>query len=287
MRRTLPLAIVAVAALAGCGAPPPTPASSSAPETTSVADPISSTDSLCSLDVVLVCEQLAGVLYVTVAAEATDADVIALASDLRNAADHEQLGGAVLQREVTTLIAPISEYSTPPPWSTDVLAVDTAQQTADVVASLLAVEDVPGVVMTDARGTWPSVVVDDVATMPAAFAGASALPLFADGGSYQLLSFDDRLRIEHTPRWVTPIAVEAVVALAVAYPEAEVLLEAMAGGEAAPTLYVARLTTTQLAEVEAFLADPAYAGASLTGGVPYVLTTYEGAGATVTGAFGA
>ncbi|MGM2704428.1 hypothetical protein ACS2QD_30830, partial [Bacillus cereus group sp. Bce036] len=71
------------------------------------------------------------------------------------------------------------------------------------LSEMLAVAAVPGT-FGIASGTWPHVDVADIDRFGAAFHAVSALPLFANGGSYRLAAVDKRLRIEHTPAWVTP-----------------------------------------------------------------------------------
>ena len=111
--------------------------------------------------------------------------------------------------------------------------------------------------------------MDDFSTE---FHRLSATPEYSRGGTYSL-AYSDHLRIVHVPSRSSDELIDEIIRIAIVYPDAEVLLEATTYAPQVPTLYIARLTAEQAAELDARLRDPAFADADVQGyPVQFVLT---------------
>lgn len=134
---------------------------------------------------------------------------------------------------------------------------------------------------------WPYATIFELDDYGAVFHELSGSAVFAAGGTYTLLS-DKHLQIVHVPTRSSDESIDAIIQLAVDYPEAEILLQATTGGPQWPMLYVARLTPEQVPEIEARLLDPALADADIEGyPMPFQLTTITADGPVYTeGNFG-
>jgi hypothetical protein len=120
---------------------------------------------------------------------------------------------------------------------------------------------------------WPSVTVPTLDDFSEVFHRVSGQGMFADGGTFTLLS-DKHLQIVHIPARSSDESIDAIIQLAIDYPDAEILLQATTAGPQWPTLYVARLTPEQVTEVQTQLLDPSLADADIEGyPMPFILTT--------------
>lgn len=189
----------------------------------------------------------------TVGADVPDDDTRELARDLHDAAEQASSEyGAKLTRESVDQPVLDPEFSTSAPWEITVYPGDLAEVETSL-SRVLAVEDVPGTLGIGTASGWPYVTVASIEQFSGVFHAVSALPMFASGGTYSLLSVDEHLRIVHTPRWVDDTLIDEVIAIANDHPDAEVLLEAPVGGSEPPTLYVARLTPDQVTALDSRL----------------------------------
>lgn len=234
----------------------------------------STLDHLCASEIVVDCATDSPLIIVTVSASASDADTVDLAHDLHaatSAAMSDSHAQTLLRRESTSSVSLDPEFSTPEPWTVQVQPADRDAMESEL-ATVLAIEDVPGALGIRIDDSWPSITVDTLARFGTAFDAASELEAFADGGTYRLLALDDRLRIVHTPMWVEPELVHEVIDIATDYPQAEVLLEAPAGGQTPPTLYIAKLSPAQVEELTVRLSSAQLADAVADGiRIEYVL----------------
>ena len=143
----------------------------------------------------------------------------------------------------------------------------------DSVTLLLAAEHIDAVATVEVATGWPYVRFDDVDAFAAGFTTVTQLEPFQEGGSYSIAE-SDHLTIVHVPDRSSGHFLDEVIAIAIAYPDAEVLLQATTAGPQWPALYIARLTTEQATEIAARLRDPALADADREGyPVEFVLTT--------------
>lgn len=250
---------------------------SGAPATTTM-------DEICSRPIIVECTSEAPLTLVTVSASASDDDTLDLARELyATAATGSGDSQTLLRRESRSAVSLDPEFSTPEPWTLRIQPGERAD-VESALRSVLAIEDIPGALGIHVEESWPSVTVETLDQFPAVFDAASALPAFEDGGSYRLLALDDHLRIEHTPKWVEPELIQEVIAIAVDYPRAEVLLEAPMGGDTPPTLYIAKLSPEEVDEVGARLSAPALADTVATGfQLQYVLGSIGANGTTYLG----
>jgi hypothetical protein len=277
LRRSAVLGLILAGALgiAGCATTP------SVPEPSGSAT--SSIEKLCADVDVASCEFLADGVVVTVAETATDADTLKLGELLHQEASSAGLeAGAVLQR-ASVDVAPLdAEVSTPPRWRLTVYPGD-ATESARILDEILAVAAIPGSLGIAVLDGWPYVTIASLDQFEDVFDEVSAAALFAGGGTYTLLSLDERLRIVHVPERTTPGAIREIVSIARDYPAAEVLLEASTGGPQVPTLYVSRLTPEEVASLETRLSAPRLATADVDGyAVEFVLGSTGTDGTTYT-----
>ena len=134
-----------------------------------------------------------------------------------------------------------------------------------VLDEILTVAQIPGTIDISAGPGGPSVRVTDLALFDDVFDAVSTTPLFLDGGTYGLLSIEERLRIVHVPSRTTDDGIHEIVDIARRYPAAEVLLEASLAGPQVPRLYVSRLTLDEMAALDAHLREPRLANADVDG----------------------
>jgi hypothetical protein len=99
---------------------------------------------------------------------------------------------------------------------------------------------------------------------------------------------DKHLQIVHVPTRSSDESIDAIIQLAIDYPDAEILLQATTAGPQWPTLYIARLTPEQVTAIQARLLDPALADADIEGyPMPFILTSVGADGPVYTeGNFG-
>lgn len=143
----------------------------------------------------------------------------------------------------------------------------------DSVTYLLAAENIDAVATVEVATGWPYVQFPDVDAFAAGFARVTQLEPFRAGGTYTI-GEGDHLTIVHVPSRSSEHFLAEIIAIAIAYPDAEVLLQATTAGPQWPALYIARLTPEQVTEIAARLRDPALADADLEGyPVDFVLTT--------------
>lgn len=243
--------------------------------------PSASFAAVCADARVVACQVDEASMILTVGAEVSDTDTVDL---LRTAfAATETLDpsySAQLVRAAVDAPSLDSEVATLPRW-TLAFSPGSLDEAEFTLARMLEVEKSPGTLAISEDGSWPSVTIADIDQFAAAFAAVSALPMFADGGTYTLLSLTERLRIVHTPRWVTTALIDDVTAISRAYPDAEVLLEAPKGGAQPPALFIARLTPDEVTAVGARLA--ALGGVAMEGiGISYTLGSLGTDGVTYT-----
>ncbi len=143
----------------------------------------------------------------------------------------------------------------------------------DSVSLLLAAEHVDAVATVDVATGWPYVRFDDLDAFAAGFTTVTELEPFREGGTYSI-SESDHLTVVHVPGRSSAHFIDEIIAIALEYPDAEVLLQATTAGPQWPALYIARLTPEQATEIAARLRDPAMADADREGyPVEFVLTT--------------
>lgn len=246
-------------------------------------DAASRLSALCDDPIVVACAVEAVSASLTVGAGASAADVHAFLGRVHAAAAaDDDIGEVSLVQRAPDAMTPDPDMSTPRLWSLTAYPGELADADARLT-EMLAVAAVPGTfgITSDA---WPHVDIADIDRFPEVFRAVAALPLFANGGSYRLASTDERLRIEHTPAWVTPAFVDDVIGIAAAFPDAEVLLEAPAGGGEPPALYVSHLAPDEIPVVAQRLnAAPTPVPDSAPGvRIPYTLGTVGTDGVTYT-----
>lgn len=254
------------------------------PSRTPVPTPTSTIDALCAQSIVEECTVDPESIVVTIGADASDDETLQLARDLHAAAAYEAPEFGAQLRRAPVDIPPIdAEYATPAPWEIGVFPAEL-DDVERLLTDILTVEDITGALGIARASGWPSVTFASLDEFDAGFDAVAGTPMFADGGTYTLLSLDERLRIVHTPQWVTDAGVHEVVAIARAYPQAEVLLEAAEGGAQPPTLYVSRLSAEEIVALDARLSDAEFAGFSVTGDpIEYVLGSLSEGGTQYVG----
>lgn len=232
---------------------------------------LAGTDEVCDDEAVVSCAADGPSLVVTVSATASDEQTLEIARDLHAASADD--AHVQLAREPIDVPGLDPEIAAPSAWSLQISPgdLDTIEQ---ALAVKLEIEKVSGTLEISVLDGWPSLSIASIDDFAAVFDAASASPALADGGTYRLFPDDEHLRIVHTPRWVTAELVHDVIAIAVAHPSAEVLLEAPQGGDAPPTLYISRLDAADVDAIDAQLGDPAMASTIVPGTtVEYVLGT--------------
>lgn len=238
---------------------------------------------MCAEEIVVACEAGPGSILMTVASTASDSETIELARQLHDDADAASLNaGATLQRESTGAPALDSDIETPPLWQVTVYPGD-AGQAETTLRGILEVAAIPGTLAISQIGDWAYVTVADIAVFDEVFQEVSSTPLFETGGTYTLLSLDQRLRVVHVPDRTTDDAIHEVIDIARDYPAAEVLLEAPTSGPQYPKLYIARLTPEEVLHIDARLRAPHLANADVDGyAVEFVLGSTGTDGTTYT-----
>lgn len=241
---------------------------------------------LCADSVVAACEETTGQVAVTVAGSATDEETLRLADLLNRLAEEESLDAATLRHEPVETPQLDDELPTPPKWTVAVHPADPAE-VESTLTEVLEVADVPGTTGIRIEEGWPTVTVTDMADFEWVFGSVSELPLFADGGTYVLLSSDDHLRMDYLPERVSDLVVQEVIRIAREYPEAEVsFIVDMSTVVPAPSLLVTELTAQEIAAIAGRLTEAQFADADPTGApLPFRLT--ETGGNVTEGTFGA
>jgi hypothetical protein len=281
VKLTTPLLIAAlVAGLSGCAATVP-----SGVDPTAASDPVGAME---KVDGVVAVDANDDSASVTVSATASDDEVQDAATAIRKIADvADWAGSIVLTREQTDSYDEEQDVLLPIPWEVTVYPGDRSA-IHDLLEVTLVVEKIPGVGRFGlGPDGWPYVTVLSIDTFADVFHQLSQTATFAHGGTYSLFS-DKHLQIVHIPARSSDESIEAIVQLAIDYPDAEILLQATTAGPQWPTLYVARLTPEQVKAIEARLLDPALADADIEGyPVPFILTTVGADGPVYTeGNFG-
>lgn len=268
---------LAIAALvcAGCTT---TPAASHSSDPT---DALERIDALCADHRVVACDAGTESLVVTVAAAVSDAETAIVLSEVYHVAEQSEPElRAQLQRESVGAPELDAEFAAPAPWTLTVYP-GSLEEAQSGLADRLAVENVAGARGIDKFSGWPFVTIDDITQFADAFAAVSTLPMFEAGGTYTLFSVEERLRIVHTPRWVTDELIGELVAISSEYPAAEVLLEAPPGGAEVPSLYISGLTPDEVTAIATRLSAFAYgSGEGVT--ILYTLGSIGGDGVTYT-----
>jgi hypothetical protein len=241
-------------------------------------------DALCAEDIVVSCNRDEQFVSVSVSNSATDGDILDLAHQFHKLAEAEMPdGSATLAGEADNTVVPDSDWSPPTHWTFAVYPGD-AERVDTVLDEVLTVAQIPGTVDISADHGWPSVSITDLALFDQVFDAVSSTALFEAGGTYSLLSVEERLRIVHVPARTTDDAIHEIIDIARTYPAAEVLLEASLAGQQVPRLYVSRLTPEEVTELDTRLRDPRLAGADVDGyALEYVLGTLGEAGMAYTG----
>ncbi|GAA4192823.1 hypothetical protein GCM10022219_13690 [Microbacterium oryzae] len=256
-RRALALA-AGIGLLSGCAPKEP-------------AEPLVTVDDLCASEIVVACAPGS----VTVTVDASEEASRALAHELREAAEREEM------RLVLTRADDLPGGSRGP-WSVQVFPsgeeeLDAALEGLQLAAAL------PDVRSFSVIDGWRYVAIADIDRFVEVFDELSARSAFAAGATYRLDAGEDRLRIVHVPSRTTDEAVHGVVEISRRLPSAEVLLEAPTAGPQWPTLYVSRLSAEEVGPLAAELRGPDWADADVDGlPVEFVLGTVGAEGATYT-----
>ncbi|MGG7510481.1 hypothetical protein [Plantibacter sp. YIM 135249] len=172
-----------------------------------------------------------------------------------------------------------------PPWSLQLLPkqVEDVDQALD---DLLEVDELPPGVSTKSSGGWQYVDITDVNAFLAVRNRLHSLDTFAKGATYSVPGERKRLRIVDVPDRMSEAAIAEIVAISIAHPDAEVLLEAPTAGPQWPTLYISGLNDADAAAVVARLRSPEFVGANVHGySVEFVIRS-GGTGEYLTGTFG-
>ncbi|WP_395638954.1 hypothetical protein, partial [Pseudolysinimonas sp.] len=264
------LAVVGVLlGLGGCAGMPGAPAPSPSPAAWLL-------ERITALDGVLSADASADDEYLTVviAQEADDEAVLAAARASAALAEEGVWPGRVTLVRATGGPDPATDVTPLAPWTQEVYPgdPDEAEATLTLLLALEKVPDVAGVHI--AADGWPTVQLSSLDTFAATFRTLSALPAFADGGTYSYAGEQPRLHIVHLPERMSAESIEAVIRIAVENPESEVELQSLTTpGNRWPELWVARLTDEQRVRVDAQLRDPALADADPEGySIPFQLS---------------
>ena len=226
-------------------------------------------------------------LSVTISIAADRETVLETARVIHESADAAGWPGhVVLQRENPEPYDANLDMTTMPAWTLQVFPGDIDIAAVNL-AALLDLEANGGVGPSTVIDGWPYVQIATLDTFSAEFHRVSALPEFAQGATYSLQN-SDHLRIVHVPTRTSDEAIDAIIALAIDYPDAEILLQATTAGPQWPMLYVARLTAEQAAAIDTRLRNPALADADVEGyPVDFQLSVITGEGPAYTfGTFG-
>ena len=281
MKLRTPLLVAALAVgLSGCAVTLP-----SGVDPTAASDPVGAIEKVDGVVAVDAHDESASV---TMSATAADDEIQDAATAIQKIADvADWAGSIVLTREQTDSYDEEQDVLLPIPWEVTVYPGDPAA-IHDLLEVTLVVEKIPGVGRFGlGPDGWPYVTVLSIDSFLDVFHELSRTSTFADGGTYSLFS-DKHLQIVHVPARSSDESIEAIVQLAIDFPDAEILLQATTAGPQWPTLYVARLTPEQVTAVEARLLDPALADADIEGyPMPFILTTIGSDGPVYTeGNFG-
>lgn len=220
-----------------------------------------SSDSVCTADFVISCDRHSDSALVAIDAD-TSEDVVAFAGALDQATAAFD-GPVRLEARSSRAIVLDPEVAAPFAWQIDLSAVASAD-VASSVGGILAAAEVPGAVGIVVEDGWGRVTVQRVEQFVDVFDTLSQ-GAFENGATYTLQSVDERLRIVHVPARTSAHAIHEIISVAEAYPDAEVLLEAMTSGAQWPVLYVSRLTPPQQQELAVRLRDPELADADIEG----------------------
>ncbi|MCK5890953.1 hypothetical protein [Aeromicrobium sp.] len=125
------------------------------------------------------------------------------------------------------------------------------------VADVLALRDLAGVQRAATAGGTFSLEVGSASSLPALMPRLRELPAWSAGGSVH--AEEGRVRIMDVPDLVTDEQLQAVIAISLAHPAADVEISAAAQGAQVPVLYLNRLSEAEAANVVATLTDPALA----------------------------
>ncbi|MGG7465221.1 hypothetical protein [Plantibacter sp. YIM 135347] len=172
-----------------------------------------------------------------------------------------------------------------PPWSLQLVPkqVDDLDQALD---DLLEVDGLPPGVTTRSVGGWQYVDITDINAFLDVRTSLHSLGTFAKGTTYSVPGERRRLRIVDVPDRMSDAAIAEIVAIAIAHPDAEVLLEAPTAGPQWPTLYISGLNDADAAAVVARLRSPEFVRANVHGySVEFVIRS-GGPGEYLTGTFG-
>ncbi|MET0782863.1 MAG: hypothetical protein ABWY53_00925 [Leifsonia flava] len=153
----------------------------------------------------------------------------------------------------------VDDYSPTRLWSLVLSPMDAeAPPARTAVDGLLAASVIEGVTGLTVVDGWPSASFASLDDIGPGYDALRQLPLFADGGSYRVLSEQPSLRVTEVPGLTSPLLVHELIALALEYPGSEILLE----GPEWPKLYIAHVPGEDAAAIQARLSLPALADGS-------------------------
>lgn len=190
---------------------------------------------------------------IMLAPDAEEAEILAVARAAVEAADDQsEIVLVVLQRESGRdgAMANDPAYA---PWRLQLLPSGFPTDTLPTQVSRVLGAEQLGVrmVITSER---PAITVPSIAALPEVVAALGEL--VPDGASVDV---PERFSMVYDPSQLSPAMVDAVVAVAVAYPDAEFEVTQQ------PKLYVNHVSPEAAAAIEAILRDPALAGSSPSG----------------------
>ncbi len=242
-------------------------------------------DALCADPFVISCDRYGDSTLVVIDADTSADDIAAFAGALDEATDAFD-GPVRLEARSSRAIILDPEVTPPFAWQIDLSTVASADLDS-VLGGVLAAAEVPGAVGIGVEDGWGHVTVQRIEHFVDVFDSLSQ-SVFENGATYTLQSADERLRIVHVPTRTSVDAIHEIIAVAEAYPSAEVLLEAMTSGSQWPVLYVSHLTPPQQQEIAVRLRDPGLADADIDGyPLEFILGSVGEAGVSyVDGTFG-
>lgn len=202
-------------------------------------------------------------LVITIAADATDAEVLDVGAAVNAAATREGREGRITLNRAGEGVPTETDMLPVNPWSVDVLSVD-ADEVERRLTGVLEIEALGLGTSLFVSSHWPSVMIDPAVDFGDAFARIAATDLFADGGTYTS-GGGEHLKIVHVAKRTTVEAVTTIIAIAAAYPTVEFLLQATEEGPQWPQLLVAGLDAEQGAALDARLREPDLADADPEG----------------------
>jgi hypothetical protein len=242
-------------------------------EPTGTASPVS-LDAIADLAGVESTDDYTSELVIRIAADASDAEVLAIGAAASAAATAEGREGRVMLNRIGEGV-PAETDAPVEPWSVDVLPAEP-DEVERRLNGALEIEALGLGTSLFVDSDWPSVVIPPAVDFGDAFGRIAQTDLFADGGTYRSGS-GEHLTVVHVAERTTLEAVQTIAVIAADYPVAEFVLQATEEGPQWPHLLVAGLDAQDGAALDARLRKSDLADADPEGFAQQFQLTVTGA----------